>query len=74
MSTISKNNRAEDPHLPIRRRERKMQKLKSQQSAQRFLDTFATVYNAFSTQRHLTGRNVMKQLRETLLRCAMKPP
>src|ERR1035437_10647754 len=33
------NNRAENSHLVIRRRERKQQKLKSQGSAQRFLAT-----------------------------------
>ena len=58
-----KNNRAENSHLPIRRRERKMQKFKSRQSAQCFLDTFSAVYNTFSTQRHLTSRNVLRQLR-----------
>jgi len=35
------NNRAENSHLPIRRRERKMQRFKSQGSAQRFLATHA---------------------------------
>ena len=33
------NNRAENSHLPIRRRERKMQGFKSRTSAQRFLET-----------------------------------
>jgi len=32
-----KNNRAENSHLPIRRRERQMQRFKSPGSAQRFL-------------------------------------
>ncbi len=50
------NNRAENSHLPIRRRERKMQKFKSQESAQRFLDTHAAVYNTFSTRPHLISR------------------
>ena len=37
------NNRAENSHLVIRRRERKQQKFKSQGSAQRFLSTHAAV-------------------------------
>ena len=38
------NNRAENSHLPIRRRERKMQRFKSQGQAQRFISTHAAVY------------------------------
>ena len=58
-----KNNRAENSHLPIRRRERKMQGFKSQASAQQFLTSHAAVYNTFSTQRHLTSRRALKRLR-----------
>lgn len=60
---IARKQPAENSHLPIRRRERKMQKFKSQASAQRFLDTFSAVYNTFYTQRHLTSRNVLRKLR-----------
>ena len=38
-----KNNRAENSHLPVRQRERRMQRFKSARSAQRFLSTHATV-------------------------------
>jgi transposase-like protein len=57
------NNRAENSHLPIRRRERKQQKFKSQASAQRFLATHAAVYNTFNTQSHLTTRSTLRLLR-----------
>ena len=57
------NNRAENSHLPIRRRERKQQKFKSQASAQRFLATHAAIYNTFNTQPHLTTRPALRLLR-----------
>ncbi|MDO9075870.1 MAG: IS6 family transposase [Brevundimonas sp.] len=60
---LRENNRAENSHLPIRRRERKMQLFKSQASAQRFLTTHAGVYNTFYTQRHLISRPTLRQFR-----------
>src|SRR5215469_1133167 len=43
-----KNNRAENSHQPVRRRERKMQRFKSARSAQRFLSVHAAVHNTFN--------------------------
>ena len=57
------NNRAENSHLVIRRRERKQQKFKSQGSAQRFLATHAAVYNTFNFQRHLICRSTLRLFR-----------
>jgi transposase-like protein len=49
------NNRAESSHVPVRRRERKLQGFKSPRSAQRFLSMHATTYNTFTVPRHLVS-------------------
>jgi putative transposase len=49
------NNRAESSHVPVRRRERKLQGFKSPQSAQRFLSLHAATYNVFTVPRHLVS-------------------
>ena len=59
------NNRAENSHQPVRRRERKMQRFKSPGSAQRFLSLHAAVQNAFYVQRHLVPRRIYKQFRNS---------
>jgi transposase-like protein len=61
---LRKNNRAENSHLPVRRRERKMQRFKSTGSAQRFLSVHGAVYNTFNVQRHLISRSTLRSLRD----------
>ena len=60
---LRKNNRAENSHQPVRRRERKMQRFKSAGSAQRFLNIHAAVHNTFNLQRHLISRSTLRTFR-----------
>jgi len=57
------NNRAENSHQAVRRRERKMQLFKSARSAQRFLSLHAAVHNTFNLQRHLISRSTLRIFR-----------
>src|SRR5580658_806173 len=57
------NNRAENSHQAVRRRERKMQRFKSPGSAQRFLNMHAAVHNNFNLQRHLISRSTLRIFR-----------
>jgi len=41
------NNRAENSHLPLRKRERAMQKFRSPGGCQRFVSVFSAVRNLF---------------------------
>ena len=54
---LRKNNRAENSHQVVLRRERKMQRFKSARSAQRFLNIHSAVHNTFNHQRHLVSRS-----------------
>jgi len=58
-----KNNRAENSHQVVRRRERKMQRFKSARSAQRFLSMHAAVHDNFNLQRHLVSRSTLRIFR-----------
>ena len=60
---MRENNRAENSHLVIRRRERRQQKFKSRGSAQRFLSSHAPIYNTFNTQPHLIRRPTLRLFR-----------
>ena len=60
---LRKNNRAENSHQVVRRRERKQQRFKSAGSAQRFLSVDAAVHNTFYLQRHLVSRRTLRLFR-----------
>ena len=60
---LRRNNRAENSHQVVRRRERKVQRFKSAGSAQRFLRMHAAVYNTFNVQRHLISRRTLHSFR-----------
>jgi putative transposase len=60
---LRKNNRTENSHQAVRRRERKMQRFKSAGSAQRFLNMHAAVHNTFNLQRHLISRSTLRIFR-----------
>ena len=60
---LRQNNRAENSHQPVRRRERKLQRFKSARSAQRFLSMHAAVHNTFNLQRHLVSRSTLRIFR-----------
>ena len=61
--SLRANNRAENSHQPVRRRERKMQGFKSPSSAQCFVSLHAAVYNIFNVQRHLIRRATLRRFR-----------
>ena len=58
-----KNNRAECSHVPIRRRERKSQKFRSMQNAQKLLSAHGQIYNLFNYRRHLISRKSLRKFR-----------
>ena len=61
------NNRAENSHLPFRRRERAMQRFRTTRSLQKFTSIHSSVTNHFNHQRHLISRDDFKTKREAAL-------
>jgi putative transposase len=56
------NNRAENSHQPTRRRERSLQRFKSPEQAQGFLEAFGQIGNHFRPRRHLLGAGQYRAL------------
>ena len=61
------NNRAENSHLPFRRRERAMLRFQRMRSLQKFAAVHASVYNLFNQERHLYSRDNFKLNRTAAL-------
>lgn len=62
------NNRAENSHLPFRRRERVMSRFRRMRSLQKFASIHSSVHNHFNFERHINTRIRFKQKRDAALR------
>ena len=62
-----KNNRAENSHLPFRRRERAMLRFRRMKTLQKFASIHANISNHFNNERHLIDRPTYKTLRSAAL-------
>ena len=61
------NNRAENSHLPFRRRERAMTRFRQMRGLQKFAAAHASVHNHFNHDRSLERRPRFKSLRDEAL-------
>lgn len=61
------NNRAENSHLPFRRRERAVLRFRRLRSLQKFASVHASVYNHFYQERSLSSRSIFKLNRAAAL-------
>ncbi|MDU8929839.1 IS6 family transposase [Alisedimentitalea sp. MJ-SS2] len=61
------NNRAENSHLPFRRRERAMLRFRRMRSLQKFITVHSSVHNHFNQERHLYSRASFKLNRAAAL-------
>lgn len=57
------NNRVENSHLVFRRRERAMNKFRTEEGLQKFTSVQSQTHNHFNGERHLTKRHHYKQFR-----------
>jgi putative transposase len=61
------NNRAENSHMPFRRRERAMQRFRRVRTLQKFASVHASIHNQFNSDRHLYTRQNFKLNRAAAL-------
>ena len=61
------NNRVENSHLPLRRRERAMLRFRRMRSLQKFVSVHASVFNHFNSERSLSSRSKFKMNRAAAL-------
>jgi putative transposase len=62
-----KNNRVENSHQPLRRRERAMSRFRRMKTLQKFSAVHAQVHNLFNQERTLVSRQTYKQRRSEAL-------
>ncbi len=60
-------NRVENSHLPLRRRERAMQRFRQMKTLEKFASVHANVHNHFSLECHLTDRQTYRERRSAAL-------
>ena len=61
------NNRAENSHLPFRRRERAMLRFRQMKTLQKFASVHANIHNHFALERHLVDRQTYRMRRSAAL-------
>ena len=61
------NNRVENSHLPLRRREREILRFRRMRSLQKFAAVHSSIHNHSDHERSLSGRDVFKLNRTTAL-------
>jgi putative transposase len=61
------NNRAENSHQPLRRREKIMNRFRSMRGLQKFAAVQSSVHNHFNLERHFYRREEFKENRSTAL-------
>ncbi len=61
------NNRAENSHLPFRRREYAMLRFRQTKTLQKFVSVHVSVHNHFNSERHLVDRQTYKSRRSAAL-------
>ena len=61
------NNRVENSHQPLRRRERAMLRFRRMKTLQKFASVHASVHNLFNQERHHTSREIYKERRPEAL-------
>ena len=61
------NNRAENSHLPFRRRERAMTRFRQMSNLQKFASTHASLHNHFNLDRHINHCSTFKSMKNISL-------
>jgi transposase-like protein len=65
--SLRADNRAENSHQPLRRREDAMARFRDIKTLQKFAAVHASIHNHFNQDRHLIRRNIFKQNRSAAM-------